>query len=77
MEKNLDINLIIESFQEKISQLMVELVVKEATIKQLSNEIKELKKPSWQSSSLQEEESQNTQNNNEQEQNKKPSKGMI
>ncbi len=76
MEKNLDINLIIESFQEKISQLMVELVVKEATIKQLLNEIKELKKPSWQSSNLQEE-SQNTQNNNEQEQNEKPRKGMI
>ena len=49
MENNLDINLIIQSFQEKVSQLMVEIVVKEATIKQLTDEIRNLKKPSWQS----------------------------
>jgi hypothetical protein len=35
-EQNLDVNLIIQSFQEKISQLVTELVVKDATIKQLS-----------------------------------------
>lgn len=33
---NLDINLIIATFQEKLSQIMTELIVKEATIKQLT-----------------------------------------
>lgn len=35
-ESNLDINLIIVSFQEKLTQIMTELVVKEAKIKQLT-----------------------------------------
>lgn len=35
-DSNLDINLIIASFQEKLSQLMTELVIKDATIKQLT-----------------------------------------
>ena len=34
-EQNLDVNLIIQAFQEKVNQLTTELVVKEATIKQL------------------------------------------
>lgn len=42
-ESGLDVNLIISSFQEKLSQLMTELVVKEATIKQLSNIIEKMK----------------------------------
>lgn len=33
---NLDINLIIASFQEKLSQLMTEVVIKDATIRQLT-----------------------------------------
>lgn len=70
---NLDINLIIQSFQEKVTQLTIELVVKDATIKQLSEQIKELKKPNWQSPSVSQE---NTEYDNiEQEQ--KPRKGMI
>jgi uncharacterized coiled-coil protein SlyX len=35
-EKNLDVNIIIQTFQEKIAQLTTDLVVKEATIKQLN-----------------------------------------
>lgn len=38
-EQNLDINLVIQSFQEKVNQLTTELVIKEATIKQLMNQI--------------------------------------
>jgi hypothetical protein len=34
-DQNIDVNLIIQSFQERISQLITEVVVKEATIKQL------------------------------------------
>ena len=40
---NLDVNLIIASFQEKISQLMTEIVVKDATIKQLVSKIESMK----------------------------------
>lgn len=35
-DQNIDVNLIIQSFQERITQLITEVVVKEATIKQLS-----------------------------------------
>jgi hypothetical protein len=42
-ESSLDISLIISIFQEKLSTLMTELVVKEATIKHQSNIIKRLK----------------------------------
>ena len=34
-ENNLDINLVIQTFQEKVNQLMNDLIIKEATIKQL------------------------------------------
>lgn len=40
---NLDVNIIISTFQEKLNSLMTELVIKEATIKQQSNIIKQLK----------------------------------
>jgi hypothetical protein len=36
IDSNLDINLIIATFQEKLSQIMTELIIKEATIKQLT-----------------------------------------
>lgn len=42
-DQNLDVNLIVQSFQEKISQLITEVVVKDATIKQLMTQIEELK----------------------------------
>jgi hypothetical protein len=45
-ESNLDVNLIIQTFQEKVSQLITELVVKEATIKQMSLQIQQLQAPS-------------------------------
>lgn len=35
-EQNLDVNIIIQTFQEKIAQLTTDIVVKEATIKQLN-----------------------------------------
>jgi hypothetical protein len=35
-EQNLDINIIMQAFQEKVGQLITELVIKEATIKQLT-----------------------------------------
>lgn len=39
----LDVNLIISSFQEKLAQLTTELVVKDATIKQLTNVINSMR----------------------------------
>ena len=39
----IDVNLIIVSFQDKISQLMTEIVVKDATIRQQANLINKLK----------------------------------
>ena len=42
-DPGLDVNLIIASFQEKLSQLMTELVVKEATIKQLLTTIEKMR----------------------------------
>lgn len=41
-DTNLDVNLIIQSFQEKLNQLTTDLIVKEATIKQLSMQIQQL-----------------------------------
>ena len=40
-QENLDINLLIESFSEKIMQLSNECVLKEATIKQLNKTIEQ------------------------------------
>jgi len=45
-EQNLDINLIIQVFQDKVSQLMMENIIKDATIKQLTNQIEILSTPS-------------------------------
>jgi hypothetical protein len=45
-EQNLDINMVIQAFQEKVSQLTSECIVKEATIKQLSARIEELESKS-------------------------------
>ena len=42
-DSNLDVNLVIAVFQEKLSSLMTDLVIKEATIKQQANIIKRLK----------------------------------
>ncbi len=42
-DSNVDINLIIIGFQEKLSQLMTENIVKDATIKQLVKTIEKLK----------------------------------
>lgn len=36
----LDVNILIQTFNEKLAQLTTELVVKEATIKQLDSKIK-------------------------------------
>ena len=42
-ESNLDVNMIISVFQEKLSQLMTEVVIKDATIRQQANLINKLK----------------------------------
>ena len=39
---DLDINILVQTFSEKIGQLMTELVVKEATIKQLNAKVTNL-----------------------------------
>lgn len=38
-DQNLDINLIIQAFQEKASQMITEIVVKDATIKSLQQQL--------------------------------------
>jgi hypothetical protein len=38
-EQNIDVNLILQAFQERVAQLTSELVLKEATIKHLNNYI--------------------------------------
>ncbi len=43
-DQNIDVNLIIQSFQERISQLITEVVVKDATIKQLTIQIQQFEK---------------------------------
>jgi len=40
---NLDVNLIIACFQEKLAQLTTELIVKDATIRQLTNVINNMR----------------------------------
>jgi hypothetical protein len=35
-DQNIDINLIVQSFQERVFQLTTEVVIKDATIKQLT-----------------------------------------
>jgi hypothetical protein len=40
--QDIDVNLIIQSFQEKLNQLTTENIVKDATIKQLNMVIEEL-----------------------------------
>ena len=42
-ESNLDVNMIISVFQEKLSQIMTEVVIKDATIRQQANLINKLK----------------------------------
>lgn len=42
--QEIDVSLIIQSFQDKIAQLTTEVVVKEATIRHLTNEIEKSKK---------------------------------
>ena len=42
-DSGLDMNLVISSFQEKLAQLTTELVVKDATIKQLTNIINKMR----------------------------------
>jgi len=43
MENNLDINLLVQNFSEKLSQLTTDLVVKDTLIQQLNKELLELK----------------------------------
>jgi len=40
--KDLDVNILVQTFNEKIAQLTTEVVLKEATVKQLNMEIQRL-----------------------------------
>jgi len=42
MNNDLDINILIQVFNERMSQMMTEIVIKEATIKQLTAQIQQL-----------------------------------
>ena len=42
MQDNIDVNLSMQAFQEKIGQLMTEIIIKEATIKQLISQTQHL-----------------------------------
>ena len=44
MQDNIDVNLIMQAFQEKIGQLMTEIIIKEATIKQLISQTQQIVK---------------------------------
>lgn len=44
-EQNLDINIVIQSFQEKVTQLTLDNIVKDATIKQLTAQMQALTVP--------------------------------
>ena len=44
-EQNLDVNLIMQAFQDKVSQMITELVIKEATIKQLTMQLSQMQVP--------------------------------
>ena len=40
-DQNLDVNLIIQAFQEKVTQLTMDNIVKDATIKQLTMQLQQ------------------------------------
>lgn len=42
MNSDLDINILVQTFNERMSQMMTEIVIKEATIKQLTAHIEQL-----------------------------------
>jgi len=42
MNNDLDINILVQTFNEKMSQMMTEIVIKEATIKQLTAQIEKM-----------------------------------
>ena len=44
MEEDIDINILIQSYSQKITQLTNELVIKETVIKQLSSKLESLEK---------------------------------
>ena len=41
LDQNLDINLVIQVFQEKVTQLTMDNIVKDATIKQLTMQLQQ------------------------------------
>jgi hypothetical protein len=42
MNNDIDINILVQTFNEKMSQMMTEIVIKEATIKQLTAQIEKM-----------------------------------
>ncbi len=45
MENNLDINLIVQSFQDRVNALTLEAVIKDATIRQLTEQLNNATNP--------------------------------
>lgn len=41
MNNDLDVNILIQCFNEKISQMMTEIIIKDATIRQLTAKLQE------------------------------------
>jgi hypothetical protein len=44
MNEDLDVNILVQTFNEKISQMMTDLIIKETTIRQLNATIAKLAK---------------------------------
>lgn len=42
MNNDLDVNILVQTFNERMAQMMTEIVIKEATIKQLTAQIEQL-----------------------------------
>lgn len=42
MNNDIDINILVQTFNEKMAQMMTEIVIKEATIKQLTAQIEKM-----------------------------------
>lgn len=42
MNNDIDINILVQTFNERMSQMMTEIIIKEATIKQLTAQIEKL-----------------------------------
>jgi|688.fasta_scaffold924267_2 hypothetical protein len=42
MNNDIDVNILVQTFNERMAQMMTEIIIKEATIKQLTAQIEQL-----------------------------------